>query len=280
MGQVWFGTKEYMQWVADPTVDVSAGKVGFATQMNFLSGGVWVRTSKAAARKFSFSWGTKKRERVQPILDYADGMYGPGPFYYVNPFAMNTNMLPAYWAAPYINAYDGPLLVDGNRPTITTGTVTNGYPYESATYTLTTTSVVPSVFIPIPPGHTAHVGVHGANLTGTNAVTVREHTGASVGAPINMTFLAKTANPTNWTSAGTTTGITISMRSTANGTMRLDGLVVQVLPSGSVSPVGGFISGQGTAGLSFVSQPSVSEYSAALGMIGVSAEMIETEPWT
>lgn len=279
MGQVWFGTKEYMQWIADPNVDVSAGKSGWSASGNFMSGGAWVRRSKTAARTFNFNWSPKKRSRLQPILDYADGMYGPGPFYYVNPFAMNTNMLPAYWAAPFMNCYDGPLLVDGNRPALVTSPVVNGYPLESAVYTVNTTSVVPSLYLPIPPGHRAYVGAHGAGLTGTVAVTVTQHTATTVGGPTSLTWLSTTDNPTNFISNTTTTGITISFRATANGTMRLDGLVVQMLPSGSVSPVGGFISGQGTAGLSFLEQPSVSEYSAALDMIGVSAEMIETESW-
>lgn len=279
MGQVWFGTKDYMQWIADPNVDVSAGKVGFAASGNFLSGGAWSRRSKTAARRFNFSWSPKKRARLQPILDYADGMYGPGPFYYVNPFAMTTNALPSYWAAPYLNGYDGPLLVDGNRPALVTSPVVNGYPLESAVYTVNTNSLVPSLFLPIPPGYRAYVGAHGAGLTGTAFVSVTQHTATTVGGPTALTWLTTTDNPTNFITNSTTTGMTISFRATTNGTMRLDGLVVQMLPSGSTSPVGGFISGQGSAGLSFVEQPSVSEYSAALDMIGVSAEMIETESW-
>lgn len=281
MGQVWFGTKEYAQWIADPAVNMEAGKTGYSGVANFLNGGAWVRRSKAAARKFSFSWTTKKRDRVQAILDYADGVYGPGPFYYCNPFAMNRNMLPAYFAAPYMNGYDGPALVDGNRPTLTsTGPVTNGYPLESAIYNVNTGSSVPSVFIPIPPGHRAHVGVHGANLSGNTQVVVREHSGSSVGSNIGMTWLAKTAAPTNWISSSGRTGITVALNATTNGSMRIDGMVVQVLPEGAVSPVGGFVSGWGTSGLSFVDQPVVSEYSAALDMVGVSAEMIETEAWS
>ena len=56
-------------------------------------------------------------------------------------------------------------------------------------------------------------------------------------------------------------------------------MMMQVLPAGSVRPVERFISGQGTSGLSFVNQPTVSAYSAALDRIGVSAELVETEAW-
>ena len=276
---VWFGTREYMQWVPAPAIDVQAGKVGHEGSANFLNGGAWVRRSKAAAKTYSMSWNLKKRDEIQPILDYADGMYGNGLIYYSDPFAMDKNVLPSYWAAPYINAYDGPLVVGNTRPTITTGAVENGYPYESANYTLTTTSVSPKIFIPIPPGYRAYVGAHGQSVSGTTTVRVTPYVGTTAQTAVNLTLLSKAANPTNWISTATHTGIELSLVATANGVLRLHGIVVQVLPAGSTSPVGGFISGQGTSGLSFVSQPAVSQYNAALDRIGVSADLIETGAW-
>ncbi len=281
MGQVWYGTKEYAQWIADPNVDMDNGKSGYATSGTFLNGGAWVKTSKTSARRITFTWSPRKRSRVQPFLDYADGIYGPGPFYYADPFAMNKNMLPAYWAAPFMNAYDGPLRIGSSRPTLVTGSgITNGYPLESAQFSINTTSTgVPSIFIPIPPGHRAYVGVHGSNLSGTTYPTVRQHTGTTAAAWETLTWMPKTSGPTNWVSQSGRTGITLSFGASVNGSFRFDGAIVQVLPEGSVTPSGGFISGLGTAGLSFAEQPSVSAYSAALDMVGVSAELVETEPW-
>jgi len=279
-GTVWFGTRDYMQWVPAPAVDVTAGKVGFTGSANFLNGGAWVRRSKASSKQFSFSWNMRKRADIQPILDYADGLFGDGPIYYVNPFAADRNMLPAYWASPFMNAYDGPLRVDGSRPTITTEAVTNGYPLESANWAITTTSTGPSIFLPVPPGHTVHIGAHGQAVSGASTVTVQEFVGNVGGAVQDLTLLNKAASPTNWTSAGTTTGVVISLKATVNGTLRLHGIIVQMLPTGAVSPVGGFVSGQGQSGMSFVSQPSVSEYSAALDRVGVSADLVETEAWS
>lgn len=283
MGQVWFGTKAHMQWVPAPAVDVQAGKQGYQNQVVFTNGGTWVRRSKSAFRRYLFAWNMKLKEDVQPILDYADGIYGDGYMYYLNPFWADRNALPAYWAAPFINAYDGPVVVDGVRPTVVnTNASTNGYPVENAVYTITSTSSVPSVFVPIPPGYTAHVGAHGQLQSGSASVrVVPELSAIASGTPVDLTLLTTSSTTrTNATFSGNTyIGITITMRSASTGSLMLSGLIVQVLPDGSVPGAGGFISGQGQSGMSFVSQPSVSEYSAAFGRIGVSAELAETEAW-
>lgn len=283
MGQVWFGTKANMRWIPAPAVDVQAGKQGYQSQVMFTNGGAWVRRSKAAHRRFMFAWNMKLIDEVQPILDYADGMYGNGYLYYLNPFWSDKNALPSYWAAPFINTYDGPVIVDGVRPTIVnTNTSTNDYPVENAVYTITSTSKVPHIFVPIPPGYTAHVGAHGELDSGSATVRViPELSAIASGTPVDLTLLTTATDVrTNATFSGNSyIGITITMNSASSGSLILSGLIVQVLPDGSVPASGGFISGQGQSGMSFASQPSVSEYSAALGRIGVSAELIETEAW-
>jgi hypothetical protein len=283
MRDVWFGTKGNMKWVPAPAIDVQAGRVGWAQQANFMGGGAWVRRSKAAAKKFVFSWNLKSRAEIQPIIDFADGLYGNGYIYYSNPFAMDRNVLPSYWAAPYMNYYDGPVVVDETRPTVTsTTTSVNGYPLESAIYTITSTSNVPSVFIPIPPGYTAYVGAHGTLNSGSASVRViPEISPIASGSPTDLTLLSTTTSTrTNSQFSGNSyIGITITMRSASTGVLQLSGLIVQVLPDGAVVESGGFISGQGQSGMSFVSEPVISEYSAAMDRVGVSAELIETEAW-
>lgn len=278
-GLVWFGTRSRMQWVPAPAVDVPSGKVGYEAGANFLNGGAYVRRSKASAKKFSLSWNMKHRDDIRPILDYADGLYGDGYIYYANPFAMDKNMLPAYWATPFINGYDGPLLVDGARPTLSSSAYTNGYPVQSATYAVSSSGEKPSIYIPIPPGYRAHVGIHGAVVSGGARVVISELVLDSPVNTVTATLLGKSGALTNFISASGTEAITLTINASTSGSIRLDGLIVQVLPEGSVSPVGEFISGQGTSGMSFASQPAVSEYSAALDRVGVSADLIETEAW-
>lgn len=278
-GVVWFGTRDYMQWIPAPAVNVQAGKQGFATTTQFVTGGAAVRRSTTAAKKFSMSWNLARRGDIQPVLDFADGHYGPGPFYYSNPFAQDRNVLPSYWATPFVNGIDGPVRVGGVRPTLTSEAVTNGYPLQSANYTLTATSTVPSIFIPVPPGYVAHVGAHGQVMSGTSNVTIREFVGTTGGAVNNLTLLPKTGALTNYTTPEVTTGIELSFKATNASVLRLHGLIVQVLPVGSVGPSGAFVSGQGQSGMAFASSPVVSEYNAVLDRVGVNAELIEVEAW-
>lgn len=281
---VWFGTKDYMQWIPAPAVDVQAGKQGYAGAASFLGGGAWVRRSKTAAKRYAMSWNMKGRDEVRPILDYADGIYGNGFMYYMDPFAMDKNVFPSYVAAPYMNYYDGPFIVDGTRPTLVNSVTANGYPVESAVYKLTSTSSVPTVFIPIPQNHVAYIGAHGSVVTGNASVTVTPVVSSiATGATTDLTLLSRsTMTRTNYSLAGSAgyIGVNVSMRSTSTGQLQLDGLIAQVAPEGAVLPSGGFISGQGSLGLSFANQPSYSEYNAALDRVGVSVELVETEPWT
>jgi hypothetical protein len=275
--EVWFGTKGYMQWVPAPAVDISAGKTGMSGAANFLNGGAWVRRSKASAKRYTLSWNMKTRAEVQPILDYVDGIYGDGFVYYLDPFAMDRNIIPAYWATPFINAYDGPVIVDRIRPELAPTSAMNGYPVESARYRITSTSSVPSLYVPIPPNHTLWLG-HAATVeSGVVNVTVTPDTGTAQ----NLTAVSMSSN--QWWSTSfngdATPGITLTLTSTSLGVIRLTGIMGQILPNGAVPAPSAFISGQGSSGMSFANTASVSQYSAALDRVGVSVELVETEPW-
>lgn len=284
MSEIWFGTKGYMQWITAPAVDVPATKSGFATGGGFLGGGAWVRRSKTSAKRFTFSWNMKNRDQIQPILDYADGIYGNGFLYYCNPFVMGRNALPSYWASPAMNYYDGPLVVDGVRPELVVNNDTaNGYPLESAVYTVTSTSNVPSIFIPMPPGYRLHIGAHGSVISGNATVTATpEISAVSSGTRTNLVLMSRSnAQRTNriYEPTDGLIGVTLSLASTSTGRIQLDGLMAQLVPAGTPISSGPFYSGLGQSGMEFVDQPSVSEYSAALDRVGVSAELVETEAW-
>lgn len=283
MAEVWFGTKHYSQWISAPSVDVAASKAGYASNSGFLNGGAYVRRSKTSAKRFAMSWNIRTRDQIQPILDYADGVYGDSYVYYCNPFANGRNAFPAYWASPFMNYYDGPVIIDGVRPELITGnTSVNGYPVESAVYTVTSSSRIPSIYLPIPPGYTLHVGAHGSLQSGNATVTIRPEVSAiSSGAQANLTLLSTaTSVRTNATVAGGTyIGATISMASTSTGRIQLDGLIAQLLPNGQSPLPGGFIAGIGQSGMEFADQPAVTEQSAAFDRVGCSVELIETEAW-
>ena len=283
-GNVWFGTKESMRWIPAPAVGVQAGKQGYSASAQFLNGGAWTRRSKGAAKRYAMSWNMRRVDELQPILDYANGVYGNGPLYYVDPFTMSKNVFPSYWAAPFINTYDGPVIIDETRPTVVNNSSsTNGYPVESAQYKVTSTSKVPSIFLPIPQGHTIYVGAHGSLQSGNASVTVTPVINTlSNGPTSNLTLLAVNTNVrtnTSYSYASGYIGVTVSFASTSSGVIQLDGLIAQVAPDGAVLGSGGFISGMGSSGMSFVSEPSYEQYSAALDRVGMSVELVETEAW-
>lgn len=281
---IYFGTKTNMQWVSDYVVDVDAQKSGWSARADFTGGGSWVRRSKVAAKQYNLSWNMKTREELQPILDYADGVYGDGYIYFNNPMWMDKNVLPSYWANPSQNYYDGPVVVNGVRPTLVQNpSSTNGYPTEYAVYNLTSSMVSPSIFIPIPPGYTAHVGVHGVLDSGSSGrVQVTPEINALQSGPSqDMGFISATSTTrTNAQFSGDQyLGITLSFRSSSSGTIIIYGIIVQILPNGKTPERGGFINGQGQSGMQFETFPKVTEYSAGLGLVGMSAKLVETEAW-
>lgn len=283
-GYVWFGTKQHMQWIAAPAVDIAAGKAGYNASANFINGGAWHRRSKTSAKQYSLSWNMKHYDEIQPILDYADGMYGDDFVYYVDPFIMGRNVLPSYIANPSMNAYDGPWVVGGQRPTLVPHTIsTNGYPVESVQYTVSATATLSSVFVPIPEGHTIYVGAHGSVQSGDASVLVTPViSNIALGTPVALVLLSVNDDRTNasWSYSSGIIGVEISVSSTSSGIIQLDGIIAQIVPDGSVPPSGGFVSGQGSSGMSIVEQPAVSQYSAALDRVGISVDLVETEAWT
>lgn len=279
MGFVYFGTREKMQWVKDPAVNMDSSKFGWSVQNNTLDGGTNVRHSWAAHKEYTLSWNLADRDKIRVIMDYADGIYGTGLIYWLNPFTMDKNVLPQYWASPFMGSLDGPIL-DGTyiRPTsVATPANNNDYPVNSAYYTVSGTPTT-SLWIPIPPGWTAWVGVHGVSGTG-GTVVVTPTTAVGTGTPTTLAMMSVTSTTrfSNSYAGNTYNGISLALG--GSGTVTLSGMMIQILPDG-VTPVdGGFISGQGHSGCSFAGQPTLTEYNAVFDKVGLSAKLVEQGAW-
>lgn len=281
--RMWFGNRYHMQWVLAPQINFDSSKRGYATTATYLNGGAFVRRSATAAKGYNFTWTLKRRDDIRAINDYADGVFGPGPIYFLDPFAMDKNLLPQFWAVPALGNLDAPLLAgdyDEDRPTVLpTAANTNGYPFNTAIYTLAADTTLASVWIPCPPGYTLWVGAHGT-ATGTAAVHVTPTTGPnSTAAAVTVPLLPVTSTTRVNTSVKGDTygGALISFAGI--GTLNLAGLMAQVLPNGKTPATGGFISGQGHSGCSFVEEPTLTNYSAGIDRVGISVNLVETEGW-
>jgi hypothetical protein len=281
--RMYFGTRNYMQWVVAPKINYEASKRGYVSAAGFVNGGQFVRRSASAAKGYNLSWELKPRDEIRTINDYADGVYGTGPIYFLEPFAMDKNLLPQYWATPALGAVDAPLLAgvfDDERPALSpTPLNTLGYPSNAATYTLAVGTELSSVFIPVPPGYSLWVGAHGSR-TGTAGVQITPTTGpTTTAAPLDVPLLLATnATRLNTSINGDTyRGGIISLKGV--GTVALYGLMAQVLRNGTLPATGGFISGQGHSGCSFAEEPTLTNYSVALDKVGLSVNLVETEGW-
>lgn len=281
-GKMWFGNRRYMQWVPCPQVGADYSSIGSLQSMDYLNGGAFRRRSVSAAKKRRLSWTTTKRDSIRAITDFADGIYGDGPIYWVDPFTMDKNVLSTSFAAPALAGSDGVSLVRGKRPSIvpTTG-VLNGYPIDSAVYTIAAGQEFRKEFIPIPPGHTAWVGAHGDPLS-TAGISVNYVLNGASQAAIDTVSITACDAPRFSQSypASAFAGIELSLGGAVGQAATIAGIMVQVLPDG-VTPeqVGPFISGQGMSGAAWEELPQLSAYSAALDMVGLTATFTEVEQW-
>lgn len=279
--EFYIGTREKMLQVRQPSITMPSSKAGWSSELAFLNGGTSLRRSVAAHKRYELTWNLLSRDQARPILDLADGIYGTGLVYFLDPFAANRNMLPQWWASPMQGIYDGLPLNGGDTRGEAVATPANSldFPVQSIRYD-TTGLTSRTVWVPIPVGHTAHVGAYGANGTGGTVVATPTTGATTFGTPTTLTLLDVTDtsrfNATFAASSGYT-GVELSLG--GSGTLVLSGLMVQVLPDGVTPETGGFISGQGNSGLQFVAQPEYTPYNIAFDQVGVVAELIEVGGW-
>lgn len=163
MKQVWFGTADDMRWVPAPLAGAQGSEVRWRAVDQYLNGGASVRQSTAAHQEINLTWGVQSTERLAPVVSL---LHQPGPFYYVDPIAAQSNIVPSYWASPQAWLDDGPALVPGVTPTKVAGSgpSVNGYPTTSVRFTIAQPTAT-NIIIPVPDGYTLHMGVRGTGGT-------------------------------------------------------------------------------------------------------------------
>jgi len=285
-GKMWMGLRGREKWVTAPATGMTYGAKRWSSKTTFLSGGANVRSSIAAHVEYEMSWNALSRDSARAIEDITSGIDGTGLVYFLDPMAMDKNVLPAQWAFPALAALDGPVLWGKTRPaSVPTETNSRGYPTTSAQYRPSTTRS--SLYIPIPPGHTAWVGFHGTAV-GTGGLEVSPILpGGLVGdsvlpkiLPVDTDTLVNTAF-----SGDIYRGIELRFGGGTAAAVTIAGMVVQILRSNATPKTGGFISGQGHSGCKFDEAPQRTAYSAAVGrgfdgMVSLSAKLTEIGDWT
>lgn len=293
--KVYFGNAVMQFWIPAPQSGLTASTTGFSTTAQLLSGRAFTRRSAASHRGFDASWlgalnSEVPEDSLHTIKDYSDGIYGEGPFYWLDPYAINTNLLPPHWAAPMLTEKDWPTICAipsgfGVTSFVPTSANSKSYPYKSLYINLASTQEFESTSSNrtiIPTGHRFHFGWHGEVVSGSATVVLRAYSRAT-GLPTYIPTTPLSVNSairTNTQVSGTTysmVDVLVAKPFGATSELRIAGMIAQVRGEVETVSQGDFISGRGTTALEFSSLPQIEYYSANInnGQIGLTASFKE-----
>lgn len=285
-GVVYFGTKDKQSWIKSPSSGMRANSIGWAAKTQLLNGRASVRRSKASHREFNAEWfgelNSGLDSSLQEIKNYANGLYGSGPYYFLDPYAASQNVLPPHWAAPMLTESDWPSLATGITPTFVKDATDNAYPFKYANYTLADAyESTNKLVLIVPAGYELNFGWHGpstAALTGMRIVPYDRLTGvADVAIDPDRIDAGGTERTNTVISGDDYSYVEVFLAADAAQDIKITAMIAQILPSGSTVPTGGFIAGKGTTQLEFENSPEIEYYSAAIGggQVGMSVSWIE-----
>ena len=269
---------------------------GWSADGTLLNGGGFQLNSFNSHKQYIFEWpSTSSRQVAQLMKSFADGSFGRGLIYFVDPLIYDTNILPAMWADPSMGVgIEGGSLVQGLEasPVPTSGGEDLGLPVVSAYYNLD--SIFPgwrgkeeAVFIPIPDGYNLALGSFHSQ-TGAGRVAVRGQ--SLTGALGTISFLTGLPNNspvvTNLTIPGAgVAGVWLYVGRSASGagSVTLAGMTARLFKDtktmASVSS-GPWIGGQGHSGCRFIGKPTlVNNTGVNNGQVSFAASFREVGSW-
>lgn len=266
-----------MRWMPTPNRGASTGGSGWAAEGTLLNGGGFQLNSFGSHRQYVFEWPGSSSARVaQTMKSFADGSFGRGLIYFLDPLIYKTNIFPAMWADPSMGVgQEGATLVYGIEPTAlpTSGREKNELPVRSAYYNLSSVTAgwrgkEDAVFLPIPEGHLIALGgIY--SFTGTGGVYYRtQSTTGALGTIRKMTPLtaasAYVANDTE-VNTGSVSGVWVwvGRSSAVSSSATLSALTARILPISDFGTASGFkalegpwVGGQGHSGCAFIGKPT------------------------
>jgi hypothetical protein len=285
--KVYFGNKNKQTWIDAPQSGMTASSAGWSSEEMLLDGRVSIKRSKGSHRRFEMSWlgsmnDTTTQDSLHTIKDFADGIYGNGPYFWLDPFAVDQNLFAPHWATPSLGNQGWPELA----PELTAGyyasSVSNNYPSSYVGYVTPDNFVSANKFvIPIPVDYTLNFGWHGPSGGATSGIRIVPYlrTDGTAATAINPTMITAggTIRTNTKIKGDTYSYVEIFVATTSASELAITGMIAQVLPESDSVASGGFISGRGTTGIEFATSPEIEYYSAAInnGQIGMSATLVE-----
>jgi len=294
-----------MQYVPTPNRGADVSATGFEAGGPLLSGGAYQINSFDSAKNFIFEWPpSSSREAAQRMKSYADGSFGRGLIYFVDPLTWNTNILPPRWADPSMAVGDeSATLIPGVVPTGTPSTapVEANLPVKSAVYDLTQTGPTDptrlddsnSVFIPIPEGAYLLLGAF-YNVVGSGGIY---YSPVQVGGAVGTPSVIPPSNPIPTGPLGIVTaaatlqpgqvGVRIWMGRTNNtaGVITANGIVARLSPIENFSAPNDsthkpWMGGQGNSGCRFIGKPTYMNNTGVNGgQVSYAATFREVGSW-
>lgn len=279
---IWFGYEDgingcHFQWAPAPVRGISVSNSGYSEGLGLQSG----RRSRVRSTQYSKVYGitavgeSKEMDGYQVYNKAASGFYGRQKWGFADPYAFETNLLPAGWASPGL-AESGWHRIYATDPTSYADTATNSYnqPTRTPTYTITTGAnatpltdpTIPYVIVPIPPTHTLHYGCSGT-ATGDGVVRAEfwANGGTSAALTVDLTLLDPTGAPRmNLAQPGSSYAFAkffLTSDGTGASTVSPTSLMTQLWPTG-VSPLttGNHQPGEGHTKLQFADDAIVEDY--------------------
>jgi len=278
MRKVYFGNASKQVYIPAPQTGLQASATGRFIENQLLTGKTSIIRSQGSSRRFQASWlgpmnAPEIEDSLQTIKDFFDGVYGDGPYYWNDPYATTTNLLPPHWAAPGITRKDWPEIASfAVNEFVDTASNINDYPTISAKYSLGAGEFesIDKLTIIIPTGHTLHFGWHGEVESGDGGVRIKRYArndGTETTVDANVIEVTS-SNRTNVAVSGdvySRVEIYLYKPDTGASVFTVSGMMAQLLQGSTFPDLGGFISGRGTTGLEFASAPQIEYYSANIG---------------
>lgn len=292
--RLWFGTRDWMQWIDVPMSGANVSPTGWANDGTLLSGGGFSQNSRGSHKRYTFEWRkSSARRSAQLMKDYRDRAYGDGLIYFCDPLTYDTNVLASMWANPSLGLnQESSTLVYGVVPTMTptSNFRANAVPSRSAVYNLGSTPVgypgdESAVFVPIPDGHDLRIGAM-YSFTGTGGVFYSPvNDNDTIGTAVKLGTTAVDATnilPTLISGVGIKgimlwVGRSSNVASTATLTAMIARLVVR---GGTVSTAGPWCGGQGHSGVEFLGTPTyINNTGTDGGQVSFAASFVEVGSW-
>lgn len=299
--KMWFGTADYMQWIDPPLSGAEMSPEGWSAGGTSINGGGWGVNSFGSHKTYTFEWSDASAiEAAMLMKSYADGTYGRGLIYFLDPLSYGRNVLPARLASPGMAVgYEGGTLVYGVTPTaqLNTGWAENGFPKYAARYDLAAVGTgfrgpEEATFIPIPPGYTLMLGAYYASTgtggiyinrqlaDGTISATAEKLTAISIGVTNKVSSMSISGVPGIWIWAGRTTFEASVVTARA--------MIARLIPTADVSKTAvvtklrnaPWVGGMGHSGCRFEGKPTyIANNGVNGGQAGYAASFREVGSW-